>query len=84
MPLGTRSRRTPRDARVAYVGTLTTGPPHYPDGPTSLMVVLAVYTVASRLTWHRSVAVGVVLLAVWVGLERVVAAHEGVATPGAA
>ncbi|MHC1557599.1 sensor histidine kinase [Actinomycetospora sp. C-140] len=55
----------------------------YPDGPTSLMVVLAVYTVASRLTWHRSVAVGVVLLAVWVGLERVVAAHEGVATPGA-
>jgi signal transduction histidine kinase len=55
----------------------------YPDGPTSLMVALAMYTVASRLSWPRSVAVGVVLFAVWVGLERVVAAHEGVATPGA-
>jgi signal transduction histidine kinase len=55
----------------------------YPDGPTSLMVALAMYTVASRLSWHRSVAVGVVLFVVWVGLERVVAAHEGVASPGA-
>jgi signal transduction histidine kinase len=55
----------------------------YPDGPTSLMVALAMYTVASRLSWHRSVAVGVVLFAVWVGLERIVAVHDGVASPGA-
>lgn len=44
----------------------------YPDGPTSLMVALAMYTVASRLSWHRSVAVGVVLFVAWVGLERVI------------
>ena len=55
----------------------------YPDGPTSLMVAVAMYTVASRLSWHRSVAVGAVLFVVWVGMERLVAARDGAATPGA-
>jgi signal transduction histidine kinase len=49
----------------------------YPDGPASLMVAVAMYTVASRLSWPRSVAVGVGLFAAWVGLERLVALRDG-------
>lgn len=49
----------------------------HPDGPASLMVAVATYTVASRLSWPRSVGVGVVLFAAWVGVEHVVAAREG-------
>ena len=44
----------------------------YPDGPASLMVAVAVYTVATRLSWARSVGVGVLLFVAWVGLERVI------------
>ncbi|MEJ2887504.1 sensor histidine kinase [Actinomycetospora aeridis] len=44
----------------------------YPDGPASLMVAVAMYTVATRLSWPRSVGVGVLLFVAWVGLERVI------------
>ncbi|MDD7937428.1 histidine kinase [Actinomycetospora lutea] len=44
----------------------------YPDGPASLMVAVAMYTVATRLSWPRSLGVGVLLFVVWVGLERVI------------
>ncbi|MEJ2859575.1 sensor histidine kinase [Actinomycetospora flava] len=44
----------------------------YPDGPASLMVAVAMYTVATRLSWPRSVGVGVLLFAAWVGLERLI------------
>jgi signal transduction histidine kinase len=44
----------------------------YPDGPASLMVAVAMYTVATRLSWPRSVAVGILLFVAWVGLERLI------------
>lgn len=66
--------------------TLAAVAPYYwlghPDGPTSLMVAVGTYTVASRLSWPRSVGVGVVLFAVWVGLERIAAARAGELPPG--
>lgn len=43
----------------------------YPDGPASILVAVAMYTVASRLSWPRSVAAGLGVLVVWVGIEQV-------------
>ncbi|GAA4782309.1 sensor histidine kinase [Actinomycetospora chlora] len=53
----------------------------YPDGPASLMVALAMYTVATRLSWPASVGAGLVLFGVWVGLEAAITAREGVTGP---
>src|SRR5918997_5218312 len=73
-------------APVPVLGaTLLTVAPYYwmgyPDGPASLMVAVAMYTVASRLSWPRSVGIGLALFVVWVGLERVISADYGVAAP---
>ena len=75
-----------RRAPVAVLAsTLLTVAPYYwmgyPDGPASLMVAVAMYTVATRLSWPRSVGIGVVLFVVWLGLERVVSFREDVVAP---
>jgi signal transduction histidine kinase len=61
---------------VVLALTLAAVAPYYwlafPDGPASLMVAVAMYTVATRLSWPRSVGVGVLLFVAWVGLERVI------------
>ncbi|WP_433788116.1 sensor histidine kinase [Actinomycetospora sp. CA-101289] len=70
---------------LVLASTLLTVAPYYwmgyPDGPASLMVAVAMYTVASRLSWHRSVAAGVALFVVWVGLERIISRDDVVAPP---
>ncbi|PVZ03646.1 sensor histidine kinase [Actinomycetospora cinnamomea] len=70
---------------LVLAATLLTVAPYYwmgyPDGPASLMVAVAMYTVASRLSWPRSVGIGVVLFVVWVGLERVISFREVVVVP---
>ncbi|WP_433025216.1 sensor histidine kinase [Actinomycetospora sp. CA-053990] len=75
-----------RRAPVAVLAsTLLTVAPYYwmgyPDGPASLMVAVAMYTVATRLSWPRSVGIGVVLFVVWLGLERLVSFQEDVVAP---
>lgn len=44
----------------------------HPDGPASLLVAVAVYTVASRTTWPRAVLAGLVVVAGWTGTEQLV------------
>ncbi len=70
---------------LVLASTLLTVAPYYwmayPDGPASLMVAVAMYTVASRLSWPRSVGIGVALFVVWVGLERVISFREYVVAP---
>ncbi|MBP2370623.1 sensor histidine kinase [Pseudonocardia parietis] len=44
----------------------------HPDGPASLLVAVAVYTVASRTTWPRAVLAGLVVVAAWTGTEQLV------------
>jgi signal transduction histidine kinase len=70
---------------LVLASTLLTVAPYYwmayPDGPASLMVAVAMYTVASRLSWPRSVGIGLALFGVWVGLERVISADYVVAPP---
>ncbi|MDD7935248.1 sensor histidine kinase [Actinomycetospora straminea] len=66
---------------LVLASTLATVAPYYwmayPDGPASLMVAVAMYTVATRLSWPRSTAIGVVLFAVWVTLDRLISLREG-------
>jgi signal transduction histidine kinase len=74
-----------RSPVLVLASTLLTVAPYYwmgyPDGPASLMVAVAMYTVASRLSWPRSVAAGVALFVVWVGLERVISFREVAVAP---
>lgn len=44
----------------------------HPDGPASVLVAVAVYTVASRLSWPRAVVAGVLVVLAWVGVELLV------------
>ena len=70
---------------LVLASTLVTVAPYYwmayPDGPASLMVAVAMYTVASRLSWPRSVGIGVALFVVWVVLERIVSFPDHVVAP---
>lgn len=43
----------------------------FPDGPAAVLVVIAMYTVASRLRWPVAAGVGIALLVVWVGAEQI-------------
>lgn len=42
----------------------------HPDGPASVLVAAAVYTVASRVRWPRAVAAGVLVVLAWAGTEQ--------------
>lgn len=42
----------------------------HPDGPASLLVAVAVYTVASRVSWPHAVLTGVLVVLAWSGTEQ--------------
>jgi signal transduction histidine kinase len=44
----------------------------HPDGPASLLVAVAVYTVASRVSWPRAVLTGVLVVLAWTGTEQLI------------
>ncbi|ANY07846.1 sensor histidine kinase [Pseudonocardia sp. HH130630-07] len=44
----------------------------HPDGPAALLVALAVYTVASRVSWRRAVLVGLLVVLAWTGTEQLI------------
>ncbi|MEU6699588.1 histidine kinase [Pseudonocardia sp. NPDC046786] len=44
----------------------------HPDGPASLLVAVAVYTVASRVSWPRAVLTGLIVVLAWAGTEVLV------------
>ncbi|MEV1295541.1 histidine kinase [Pseudonocardia sp. NPDC049635] len=44
----------------------------HPDGPASLLVAVAVYTVASRVSWPRAVLTGLLVVLAWAGTEVLV------------
>ncbi|MBC3190475.1 sensor histidine kinase [Pseudonocardia sp. C8] len=46
----------------------------HPDGPASLLVAVALYTVASRLAWPRAVLAGALVVLAWVGTEQLLVA----------
>ncbi|WP_060573753.1 MULTISPECIES: sensor histidine kinase [unclassified Pseudonocardia] len=44
----------------------------HPDGPASLLVAVAVYTVASRVSWPHAVLTGVLVVLAWTGTEQLI------------
>ncbi|MEQ3551383.1 histidine kinase [Pseudonocardia nematodicida] len=48
----------------------------HPDGPAALLVAVAVYTVASRVSWRRAVVAGLAVVVAWTGSEALITAQR--------